>query len=208
MRKSLWIIPLLFAAMVAPNAHADTCSPGDTCTDYTITFTTASGLAPTGMGTFTYDTTTDQFTSFMVTWDGKTFDMTDNANSPSYFPGPTGCTGEASTGGYAFQMLNKALTGCGALVAYQWDAAYNPLIPGITFQFKATEFVTPVASSDGFTGTILGLYPSVSGNGGWTVTPVPATVPEPSTIGLTLVGLGGLMRKRIISAFRRATRRS
>jgi nucleoside-specific outer membrane channel protein Tsx len=72
MRKSFWIIPIaLFVAIGAPRVSADT------LTDYTIAFTRfdPSDLLPTS-GSFQYDSTTNQFTSFQVVWDGFTFDLT------------------------------------------------------------------------------------------------------------------------------------
>jgi hypothetical protein len=76
MRKSLWVLPILFLALGAPRAHADvvtynihfTCDPG-----------VSSCLLPTS-GTFTYDTTTPKFTNFQVTWDGISIDLASAAN--------------------------------------------------------------------------------------------------------------------------------
>src|ERR1035438_3957196 len=48
---------------------------------YNINFTTTGGLAPLS-GTFTYDLTLNTFTNFLVTWDGTTFDLRSEANSP------------------------------------------------------------------------------------------------------------------------------
>jgi len=69
MRKSLWIIvAVLFVAIAAPNAHADS------STDGTITFTVSSG-GPIATGSFVFDDTTDTLTSYTVTWDGVLFNL-------------------------------------------------------------------------------------------------------------------------------------
>jgi PEP-CTERM motif len=69
MRKSLWIIvAVLFVAIAAPNAHADS------STDGTINFTVSSG-GPTPTGSFVFDDTTDTLTSYTVTWDGVLFNL-------------------------------------------------------------------------------------------------------------------------------------
>jgi hypothetical protein len=65
MRKSLWIIALLFAAIFAPDVHAQT-------TEYLVTFGNGNGIAPTIVGSdiIDYDSSTDQFTtpSISVDW--------------------------------------------------------------------------------------------------------------------------------------------
>lgn len=69
MRKSLWIIvAVLFVAIAAPNAHADS------STDGTINFTVSSG-GPIPTGSFVFDDTTDTLTSYTVTWDGVLFNL-------------------------------------------------------------------------------------------------------------------------------------
>ena len=58
---------LLFG-LAAMNAHADSFVDG------TLNFTvTAGGPAPTG--SFVYDTTTDELTSYTVEWDGATYNL-------------------------------------------------------------------------------------------------------------------------------------
>lgn len=69
MRNCLAIaIAVLFAAVCAPNAHADS------FTDGSLYFTLTSGnTAPTG--SFVYDNTTSTMTSFTVDWDGAAFNF-------------------------------------------------------------------------------------------------------------------------------------
>jgi hypothetical protein len=52
---------------------------------YTINFTTFAGSSLPTSGSFTYDSAAalgSQFASFLVGWDGLTFDLTSEANSP------------------------------------------------------------------------------------------------------------------------------
>src|ERR1039457_3718761 len=81
----------------------------DTITEYTINFTTTSGVAPPS-GSFTYDSTVQSFANFLVSWGGITFDLTAAADSPILFG--TGCTGEAATPAYGFAIMSQDVTGC------------------------------------------------------------------------------------------------
>lgn len=68
MRETLWIVSVLFllTTIGAPNAHADS------ITDGTINFTVSSG-SPAPTGSFSFDNTTNAFTSVDVEWDGGGF---------------------------------------------------------------------------------------------------------------------------------------
>lgn len=68
MRKSFWIIPLLFAAIAAPNARADTST-------LAVGFTVTAGNFPNPpvIGTIQYDTLTGVISPFTVTWDSTQF---------------------------------------------------------------------------------------------------------------------------------------
>jgi hypothetical protein len=123
MRKSLGIVPvlLLFAALIAPNAHADT------VTDYTITFAlrgTMYGTINASSGAFTYDDTSSQFTRFTLLWDGILFDLTSGANAPTIDTGGPfgplpGCL--TSTSGAAASL--SLLTSCSTDPESFWGAA-------------------------------------------------------------------------------------
>ena len=176
MRKSLWVIALLFGAIVAPNARADG-------VDYTITFTTTSGT-PDGTGSFTY--TAGTFSDFIVTWDRATFQFTAVANG--WTGGTvTGCT----SGGGFFSYLTE---NCGGT----WSASdlvdvgprgRGPEIQG--FQFYGGGII---ATDIRF---FSALQPNAQASGTFTTTLVPT--PEPGTFGLMLLGLGLVVmpRKRI-----------
>jgi hypothetical protein len=80
MRRNFWLIAFLFAAFVAPKAHADTCPPSDTCTDYTISFTQLSGTDPLPIGTIVYDGTT-LLTTGTIEWQGLVWNLGPNFES-------------------------------------------------------------------------------------------------------------------------------
>ena len=72
----------LFAACATIFAPAAIAGP----IQYTITFTATSGPAPTA-GSFSYDSSQQlgsPFSSFLVTWDSITFDVTASANAPLF----------------------------------------------------------------------------------------------------------------------------
>jgi hypothetical protein len=50
----------------------------------TLDFTLTTG-GPTPSGDFVFDTATNQFTSFLVQWDGNTYDFASKANADSYY---------------------------------------------------------------------------------------------------------------------------
>jgi len=72
------IAVLLFLACVgAPGAHA-------ALVNATLDFTLTHG-GPTPSGDFVFDTTTNLFTSFLVQWDGNTYDFASIANTDDYY---------------------------------------------------------------------------------------------------------------------------
>jgi len=188
-------VALLITALGSTSAHADA------ITNYTITFTTTSGSPAPTSGSFTYDSTTPAFSNFLVTWDGGTFDLTASANSPVLVG--TGCTGEASTPAYGFDIMSQTLGGCS--VSYQWQST--------TFINPRFFFDVGLTASPGIQDYIGGSIPSsltaAGSSGDWTISAVTAT-PEPGTSVLTLSGLGLLgllvvMRKRNSLGHRQAT---
>jgi hypothetical protein len=192
MRKSLGIIPvLLFAALIAPNAHADI------YTDYTITFALTRGSINVSAGSFTYDDTSGQFTSFTLLWDGIDFDLTSSANAPSTVtPGLPSCL--TSTSGAAAGL--SLLTSCSTDQQSFWSGDLCATCgPQVSFVFQDTGTGFPIEGAiaifeNGTTGS-----PVVTSRGRWSVTEENSTTPEPSFLGLTLLGIGlaFLMRKRI-----------
>jgi hypothetical protein len=194
MRRSLWIIvPILLAAIGAPHAHADA------ITDGTLHFTLSTGSLAAPTGSFVFDNTTNQFTSFLINWNGQVFDLinafaaaNDNPNTSLYqqvywssvAPGP--CAG--ATGAIAnFNVLSNGGT-CGPLT-YVADSANSEM----SVVLEGDPLDKPIgADSNGFD------IPAGTSAGGFTVSEV-AITPESGTVGLMLMGIGFLlvMRKRM-----------
>ena len=200
------LVLLLFAAIVAPNAHAT-----DVTTDYTISFTTTSGSPAPTSGQFVFDDTTGQFLSFTVKWDGITFDLTSYANAPfignasPYGPLPTCLTAGAGAAASLSLLLD-----CSADSQSIWAAA--------TDAFSQEQFLF----SDQNTATLSELpgiititngegvsCPCTSAEGQWKVEVAQSGgIPEPATGPLLLMGIGLLvlaMRRRIAPGLQRAS---
>ncbi|MGA8220153.1 MAG: PEP-CTERM sorting domain-containing protein [Candidatus Acidiferrales bacterium] len=174
MRKTSWVLALLWVAAFAQPAFADT---------YTITLYDSSN--PTrvdGTGTFTYNGTS--FTSFTVTWDGTTFDLESVANAGNNF----GCAhgGAAAT----FTFLTNHSCEASLKKGFGWKAAS---IPGkFTFFSTGPGELVDISHSSG-SAKVFGF----SQDGQFTVVDT-SVLPEPSTVTLTLLGIGfvTVMRKR------------
>lgn len=186
MRKLFWFIPVLlvFATIGAPTALR----AGDIT--YNINF---SGGSPTPTsGTFTYDTTANDFTSFNVTFDGVNFNFLPSANGPV----TQGSCSPLFTGPEIYALLTGSAGSCGGLpLAPAWDAfPPNPAGGTSTEQLLLTFFNS--SNSGGLIGggaAIPSPLPFTSGT--FTVTTAVTPTPEPGTISLMLTGLGllGLM---------------
>ena len=182
---------LLIAVVGAPAANANP-------TNYIFDFT-GSPPFPTA-ASFTYDSSTQTFSSFLVTWDNYTFDLTGSANAPIVTGAPCGTL----TGGAASFAL---LSGACALDTVDWFAHVSP-----TPEFGLTTFdangnlILVWANSSPVT------YPYYVAGGTWTIDDNPDTddpdnapVPEPSSASLiasALVSGASVARKRIAQRFR------
>jgi hypothetical protein len=177
MRIKLLVIGLLLIAVSLPVRASSV--------NYTISFTTSAGSPGPTSGSFTYDSSTGTFSNFVVAWDGYSFDLTSSANSP-FDVHPSGCTGEASTGAFAFEILSKTLT-CPSAPEYFWFG--QPRV-GPTQGFVFEDEVS--ASAYDQIGTFLPATGATdSAEGSWTISAV--TTPEPSELLLLGSGLVGLM---------------
>jgi hypothetical protein len=196
MRKSLWIVGLVFAVIAAPNTRADVTE------NYTITFTGGPPI-PTS-GTFTYDSTTPSFSNFQVIFDGRDFDFTSTANNPLDNINPQINTGGPSCigGTTGPQAVFDLLTACTS-IAY-WDSVSlsfsNP--EEVAFGFDASDSNGNI----GMTGYYYNGDPSASFNqpyvsGGFTTA---AVTPEPGTAILWFTGIVLMIvgRKRIAHLLR------
>ena len=106
---SLGIVLLVVGVCGLPGANA---AP----IDYTITFQTTGGVAPTA-GSFTYDSNTPIFSNFLVEWAGFSYDITFSANNPLLLGTPP-CLGGAAGPTATFAMLSGDCNGAGAF----WEA--------------------------------------------------------------------------------------
>jgi hypothetical protein len=147
----------LIAALGVPVAMADT---KDAVT-YTINFTGTPPF-PTA-GSFTYDPDTQTFSSFVITWGGRNFDLTSSANNPSLTGSPCG---PLKGGGATFALLNKTC----ALDTTLW---YGHTTPDVMFGFVTSDPAgVNVARVFASSGTPTAPYYVAGGN--WTVLPLSA----------------------------------
>jgi hypothetical protein len=181
MRKSSWIIALLFATIVAPNARADE------VTDYVIDFTKTGGTSEPISATFAYDSTTSTFSNFIVSWNGITFNLTTSfhdANNPfTELPLPSCLT--ATTGGAATFSL---LTDC-AGASSRWNAQST----------EVNEFVFSTTSGPGELSIAAlggGLGTGEAAAGTFAI----VAAPEPSSLlmlGAGMAGIVSLIRRKV-----------
>ncbi len=185
-RPAVGLGVLIIAALSAPAAMADV------MTNYTINFT-GTGILPTA-GSFTYDSTTPQFSDFMVVWDGLTFDLTSAANAPNFEAGSPlpACVGGTADAEASFDLLSGDCKNPPAGYEVSWAA-------GSIFDFRIGNDNPPFDSL-----VVEKAAPSRNGSdfgdGSWTITAVvPSAVPEPSSVMLlaTLCALAFRARKRI-----------
>jgi PEP-CTERM motif-containing protein len=176
MKAIKYALALGVIALVAWPAHADT------FTTYTINFTTTSGSPAPLSGSFIFDSTNPQFSNFITTWNGGTFDLTSSANNPSI--GGSGCAGEPSNASTGFSLMSQSLTGC--TPEYAWFGMDASGLLG--FQFVAFNNGTGLDAIA--TGVPDRTFAVASGT--WSISPV-AAVPEPDSILLVGTGLLGLL---------------
>jgi len=178
-------------------------------TQFNFTFTLNPSSAPAvPSGSFMIDLTTFTFSNFIVTWAAIPFNLTAAANvGPNIVPGTngTGCVDEGKNTVFAFYMLSTNLGGCAA--KYVWTASneVDEDGTGLNLGVFTFEAITSQGADEIRSATFTNFATNFTAEGSWTINPVANQVPEPNTISLTLVGLGALVRKRIISANRKAT---
>src|SRR4051794_21049304 len=104
--------------------------------NYTITFTTSSGPAPTA-GSFTYDSSAplaSRFTNFNVSWGGGIFDLTATANTGEQFTGTDCGTSPSSQSLFTFLSGQNVCANAAVIV---WDGVRSTGIQ--TFDFRNEE---------------------------------------------------------------------
>jgi PEP-CTERM motif len=171
MRKSLWIITVLFAAIVVPCANADSITDAITITNLGSTPGTVIPNLDDPKYTFVCCNTAPA--SPEVTDLEATFNAAVTSSLVVDGPGAIGCAVS-----FAFnhhQLIDTCTT----------------INPGATISVTVGPAAATLVSAD------------------WTVSGIPVAsatpIPEPATIGLTLLGFGMLVRKCIAQRSRRAT---
>jgi len=162
----------------------------DTVTTYTINFTTTRGGPAPVSGSFTYDSTVQSFSNFLVTWNNTAFDLTASANAPNTTQN-IGCGG-APTPQYGFIMMSQTAS-ClvGLQYGYVWSAnVSNGLATSFGFSIGRSDGVADNISSTILFSTPNG-QPDAFAEGGWTI-----QAPEPPSILLLAIGCVGLFGAR------------
>lgn len=176
MRKSLWIIALVLAGIVAPIAHADV------LTNYMLSFTSTTGTLPTSPVTITFDNTTNQFTLFTVTWDGLAFDFASelNAAANQNIDGVAACAGSTKAASF---LLSATVPACLADFPLGWFGTVGGGTGSMDLETSATSDVISISTSNSAT----------SAFGTFSVTPEPASI---ILLGTGLLALGGSLRRK------------
>ena len=92
-----------------------------------------TGGSPAPSGSFTYNTTTNSFTTFTVSWAGILFDLTARVNAPSVNGTPTSpCTGSATPANIFQDLTNPS-----QCASVYWQAVYNSSISSEEFDIFA-----------------------------------------------------------------------
>jgi hypothetical protein len=156
--------------------------------DYTINFAlgnASNGIVPTS-GSFTFDSANNLFSNFVVEWEGLTFDLTSEANTPSIQGNVSSCLGSATGGDASFLLLSGA---CGSF-STRWEAALG-VVGDASFAFIGNE-----PGTGGFfqirDTLILNPTRNALAYGSWDITQGEADVPEPATLSLSLSALAAL----------------
>jgi hypothetical protein len=190
MKRLSGIGVLLIAAFGAPAASADLAD----LTQYKIEFT-GTGVMPTA-ASFTYDPDTATFSSFLVTWDSLSFDLTNAANTLSFGPNPPpSCFAGLSGGAASFVLITK---GCSTPQSQIFWFGDTEVDRSARFEFVDSDPEPPGPPSTSLDAVLLS-GPAVhdTGSGGWVTTEltVPPAVPEPASLVLlaTVLGLAGVV---------------
>jgi len=158
------------ALTLAQAAHASTI--------YNIDFTTTAGDTPPSSGSFTYDSSLEQFTNFIVVWAGIPFDFTQIANQGPVMNCPV------TSAALSFALL----TGQSPFGQPRFSAGSDATTTNATFQFAA-DTGCPSLTSAYLPVNLPAGTQDLSASGTFTAT---AQVPEPSEGVLTAIGLAGL----------------
>jgi hypothetical protein len=180
MRNCFWLIIIaLAAALGAPNAHADSSA------EYNLSFT-GTGTLPVS-GSFTYDTTTNQFTNFSAVWDGLPFDFTFDANNDDNPALNPTCVGPSCPAQTNYLELTGVIP-----TPLQWEAVCETFVSSLPCDELVLFTLDLNGSVLGGTGTGTGPTSDMAeGVGHFTV-----SAPEPDFLSLMLVGIGAILALR------------
>ena len=177
-------------AVVAFSTFAFSAVAQATPITYVVNFSVEEGTLPAS-GQFTYDAAAQDFSNFLVSWDGFLFDLTSEANAPSFDGVP--CAGEsASSSSIGFAEMSQTLPCAGT--DYSWAGSVIGLTP--SFDFFAGG---PAREWQIFEDLVLAGPPGlVVASGNWTISEAdpPSTVPEPASMLLLGTGLIGAGARR------------
>ncbi len=177
---------LIAVACGVPPAMADVVDQ----VTYTINFT-GSGILPTS-GSFTYDPDTTTFTSFLVTWNGTTFDLTSGANAPVLGTPDPPCLGGATGAAASFDLLTGA---CPPVPGFftLWEGQRRASFGDSFFGFATIS--SSNANDQILVSDIISDNPAfnLGGSGEWSVTPAGTATPEPSSLLLGALSLCALV---------------
>jgi hypothetical protein len=172
---------LAFAAAMLGAAGAAQAAP----ILFDIHFTNTVGSI-TPSGSFTYDSTTQTFSNFVVDFDGLSFDFTTSANAPASF----GLCGGSISG---FGIMSGS-TGCATNQVWNFlgDTSID-FLSGLFFASPAP-FMADTANLN--VGEAIEVFPATAlgfdGDDGGTFTISAASTPEPSIWAMMLLGFVGL----------------
>jgi hypothetical protein len=176
MRKSLWIIPVLSATIVVPNANADSITAATTVTDL-------------GSTTGTMDPPLDDPTLKYVCCNG----------APA-MPEVTDLTVKFKAIVTVDPFFPRNIADCtakGIGLGSVWVLTCTTI--------KPDDIIDVASPAAGVSGACWTTSPKNSGCTTGSTPAIPVGTPEPATGGLTLLGLGMLMRRHIAQWRRRAT---
>jgi len=195
-----WMLVLALVSLAPRAAQADT------TTFYSIDFTATSSDpvdSPLPSGSFFYDSSTNVFTDFLLTWQGNTFDFTNNANdgvsinsSPSCLDGDSGAVA-------SFLLMTNcpnsgwfAETSGNLFGVIEFDDVYD----GTNNNLVSTQYNDfPVAVN-----VVEGTYTSNAQSSVTTSTPEPATL-SLLCAGIILCGIRTSWRTKVNALLVRAT---